>query len=141
MHLVTRNLIKESGRTLTMTYLLLLRLRGFGGEKLLQSCMPVTICRGGCTRCARCAGIASGGVRRMRPGRGAARTDAFVNFAASMMILRVPPQASCVAVRLAASLGLALVRLFISMCQHVSVPETRKVCSLVPKDRSYFLRL
>lgn len=121
-----------------MTYLLLLRLRGFGGEKLLQGRVPVTICRGGCTRCARCAGIASGGVRRVRPGRGAARTDAFVDFTAGMVILRVPPQAPRVAVRLAAPLGLALVRLLISMCQHVSVPTIGKICSLVPKDPSYF---
>lgn len=108
-----------------MTYLLLLRLRGFGGEKLLQGRMPVTIRRGGCTRCAWCAGIASGGVRRVRPSRWTARANAFVDFAACMMILRVPPQAPRVTVRLATSFGLALVRLLISMCQHVSIPAIK----------------
>lgn len=122
-----------------MTYLLLLRLRGFGGEKLLQGRVPVTICRGGCTRCARCAGIASRSVRRVRPSRGTARTDAFVDLAAGMVILRMPPQAPRVAIRLAAPLGLALVRLLISMCQHVSVPAIRKIRSSVPKAPSHFL--
>jgi len=84
----------------------------------------VTVRRGGCTGRARCAGVASGGVRRVRPGRGTARTDALVDFAAGMMVLRVPPQAPRVAVRLAASFGLALVRLLVSMRQHVAVPAT-----------------
>lgn len=125
--------MKSAGKNAMMTYLLLLRLRGFGGEKLLQGRVPVAIRRGGCTRCARCAGIASGGVRRMRPGRGATRTDAFIDFAAGMMILRVPPQAPRVAVRFAAPFGLALVRLLISMCQHVSVPAIRKICLVLKK--------
>lgn len=82
----------------------------------------MTIRRGSCTGRAWCAGIASRGIRRVRPGRGTARTDALVDFATGMMVLRVSPQAPRVAVRLAASFGLALVRLFVSMCQHVSVP-------------------
>lgn len=69
----------------------------------------------------------------MRPGRGATRTDAFIDFAAGMMILRVPPQAPRVAVRLATPFGLALVRLLISMCQHVSVPAIRKLCLVLKK--------
>jgi len=60
----------------------------------------------------------------VRPGRGTARTDALVDFAAGMVVLRVPPQAPRVAVRLAASFGLALVRLLVSMCQHVAVPAS-----------------
>lgn len=82
----------------------------------------MTIRRGIRTGRARCAGVASGCVRRVRPGRGTARTDALVDFAAGMVVLRVPPQAPRVAVRLAASFGLALVRLLVSMRQHVSVP-------------------
>jgi len=123
-----------------MTYFLLLRLRGFSGEKLLQGRVSVTVRRGGCTRCARCAGIASRGVRRVRPGRRTARTDAFVDFAAGMVILRVPPQTPRVTVRLAAPFGFALVRLFISMCQHVSVPAIRKMLVKVSKRNRPVIR-
>jgi len=62
----------------------------------------------------------------MRSGRRAARTDDVIDFTAGMMILRVSPQAPRVAIRLAASFGFALVRLFISMCQHVSIPVQSK---------------
>lgn len=87
--------------------------------------MSVSIRRGRCTGRARCAGITSGGVRRMRPGRGTAGTDALINFAASMMILRMSSQAPRVAIRLAASFGFALVWLLISMRQHVPVPAIK----------------
>lgn len=86
----------------------------------------MTIRRGGSTRCARCAGVASGCVRRMRPSRGTAGTDALVDLAAGMMIFRVSPQAPRVAIRLAATFGLALIRLLVPMRQHVPVPA-RKV--------------
>lgn len=85
----------------------------------------MSIRRGRCTGRARCAGITSGSVRRVRPGCRTAGTDALINFAASMMILRMSPQAPRVAVRLAASFGFALVRLLISMCQHVPVPAIK----------------
>lgn len=84
----------------------------------------MTIRRGGSTGRARRAGVASRGVRRVRPGRGTAGTDALVDLAAGMMVLRVPPQAPRVAVRLTATFGLALVRLLISMRQHMPVPAT-----------------
>lgn len=80
-------------------------------------------------RCRRCtwragrAGIAPWCVRCMRTGGWTARTNAFVHFATGMMILRMPPQTPRVAIRFAASFRLAFVRLFVSMRQHVSVPE------------------
>lgn len=86
----------------------------------------MTICRGGRTGRARCARITSGCVRRVRPGRRTAGADALVNFATGVMIFRVPSQASRVTIRLAASFGLALVWLFIPMCQHVSIPVIGK---------------
>lgn len=93
----------------------------------------MTIRRGGSPRRARCARIASGGVRRMRPGRGTAGTDALVDFTAGMMVLRVSPQAPRVTVRLAASFGLALIRLLVPMRQHMSVPATEiQIRSLNP---------
>lgn len=95
--------------------------------------MSVSIRRGRCAGCARCAGITSGGVRRVRPGCGTAGTNALINFAASMMVLRMSSQAPRVAVRLAASFGFALVRLLISMRQHVSVPaiKTKFICQFL----------
>lgn len=87
----------------------------------------MAIRRGGSTGRARRAGIASGGVRRVRPGCRTAGTDALVDLAAGVMVLRVPPQAPRVAIRLAATLGFALVRLLVSMCQHMPVPATDKI--------------
>lgn len=92
----------------------------------------MTVRRGGSTGGARRAGIASRCVRRVRPGRGTAGTDALVDLAAGVMVFRVPPQAPRVAVRLAASLGLALVRLLVTMRQHVPVPTIRVVRSFIP---------
>ena len=45
--------------------------------------------------------------------------------AARVVVLRVPAQTARVAVRLAAALGFALVRLFVTMREHVTVPMGR----------------
>lgn len=103
------------------SYLVLLNLGWFSGQKLLEGCVPVTILRGRRSRCTRCAWIAAGSVWRVGPGDWAAGTHALVDFATGMMIFRVTSQAPRVAIRFAAPLGFALEWFFISVCYHVAV--------------------
>lgn len=104
-----------------------------GGEQLLQrrvSIVVVVVLRSGDSgggRCARRARIAAARrcVWRVWPTDGcrrAARARALVHLAAGVMILRVTSQTACVAVGLAASVGLALVWLLVAMGQHVAIP-------------------
>lgn len=123
--------------------LLLLRLRGFRGEQLLQGRMSVAIGRRRGTWCAGRAGVASRRIRGVRAGGGTAGTDALVHLATSVMILRVSPQTPRVTVRLAASFCLAFVWLLVSMRQHVPVSATETTEFLyqikhAPKEEATF---
>lgn len=111
-----------------------LRRRGLAGEQLLECRVPVAVLGrgdrgGGGPGRARRAGIAAGRVGRVGPRGRAARARALVapgRAVRRVVVLRVAAQAARVAVRLAAALGLALVRLFVAVRQHVTVPGSRR---------------
>lgn len=68
------------------------------------------------TRGAGSAGVTSGGIWSVGSGSRATGSNDFVDLATRVVILRMPPETSCVAVGLATTVGLALVRFFVTVC-------------------------